>query len=133
VLQSGFSAVDGLWRRLVEEQAYGSVFLTPQWQEVWWERFGTGSRELRVLLVGHDSERLGLAPMMREGDTLSFVGSTDLYDYQDFIFGSADPADFYPALARCLGAEPWRTLDLRSIRESSPTLQHLPDRLRLDG
>ena len=133
LLQLELSTVSDLWRGLVEQQVNGSVFLTPEWQQVWWERFGGGPRALRVLLIGDQSKPIGLAPMMREGDTLSFLGGTDLFDYRDFVFGTARPDEFYPALARCLGAEPWRVLDLESIREGSPTLQHLPDLFRLDG
>ena len=88
---------------------------------------------MRLFLVGDPSKPLGLAPMMREGDTLSFLGGADLCDYQDFVFGSANPEEFYPALARCLSAQPWRVLDLQSVHEDSPTLQHLPELLRLDG
>ena len=131
--EAGLSTISHLWRRMAEQQAVGSVFLVPEWHQVWWERFGGNGKEMRLLLIGDPSRPLGLAPMMQEGDTLSFLGSADLFDYQDFAFGSTDPEEFYPALARCLSAQPWRVLDLQSIHQDSPTLQRLPELLRLDG
>jgi len=132
-LEASFHAASALWYQLIEQRDQGSVFLTPQWQETWWDHYGGDSKELLLLAVGDESAPLGLAPMVREGDTLSFLGSTDLFDYHDFILGHVLPADFYPTLASCLSKQPWQILYLESIPEDSTALQHLPDRFRADG
>ena len=132
-LEASFHTAAALWHRLIEQRDRGSVFLTPQWQETWWDHYGGDSKELLLLAVGDESGPLGLAPMVRDGDTLSFLGSTDLFDYHDFILGQVPPADFYPTLASCLSKQPWRVLRLESIPEESAALQHLPDRFRADG
>jgi CelD/BcsL family acetyltransferase involved in cellulose biosynthesis len=128
--QTGFAEATGLWRRLLEGMDWSSVFLTPEWQEMWWEQFGGDGWELRLLTVGPSSSPLGIAPMALQGDTLAFLGDTDLFDYHDFV-GSTP--EFYKALVECLGEEPWRTLDLRSVPQLSPTLTHLVDLYRAKG
>ena len=132
-LQGSFEAVAPVWRQLLQGHPQGSIFLTPEWQGAWWDQFGGGGYELRLLLVGPEKQPLGLAPLVRHGDTLSFLGDTDLFDYHDFVVGTADPADFFEQLATCMEQESWHTLDLRSLAETSPTLQHLPGRFRSLG
>ncbi len=127
-----FAAVERVWAAMARDQAEVSVFLTPQWHASWWERFG-GGLDLRLLVVGGEASPLGIAPMCYADGTLSFLGGTDLVDYHDFVFGASDPARFFAEAARCIDAEEWRTLDLTSIRETSPTLEHLPGLLRERG
>ena len=127
-----FAAVERVWAAMARDQAEASVFLTPQWHASWWERFG-GGLDLRLLVVGDEASPLGIAPMCYADGTLSFLGGTDLVDYHDFVFGASDPGRFFAEAARCLDAEEWRTLDLTSIRETSPTLEHLPGLLRGRG
>ena len=132
-LQAGFSSVYPLWQQMLPQQGPASVFLTPQWQETWWGQFDDGSRELCILLVGGEVSPAGIAPLVRQGDTLSFLGGTDLFDYHDFIMGPGDPAAFYGELVSCLDGERWRILDLHSLPAASPTVAHLPDLLRSKG
>ncbi|MEX2431151.1 MAG: GNAT family N-acetyltransferase [Dehalococcoidia bacterium] len=127
--QTGFDQAASIWHNLLEQKDWTTVFLTPEWQETWWEQFG-GDSQLRLLTIGPMAEPLGLAPMALRGETMSFVGDTDLFDYHDFIDGSSG---FYEVLVDCLDTEPWRTLDLRSVPEFSPTLPHLLDSFRAKG
>lgn len=128
--QTGFAEAAGPWRSLLERKTWTSVFLTPEWQETWWEQFGGDGWELRLLTVGPKDAPAGLAPMASKEGTLAFLGDTDLFDYHDFIDGSPE---FYETLVNCLEDEPWETLDLRSIPEFSPTLPHLLDAYRAKG
>ena len=127
VLPASFPAVSPRWSELAEWAGYGSIFLTPRWQQSWWSEFGGDGLELCVILVGQEDAPQGLAPLMRRGDTLAFIGDTELFDYHDFVLAKGAAADFYATLVTCLRDEPWRTLDLRSILEGSPTLRYLPE------
>ena len=126
---ASFTDLAGPWQAFVEQSDRGSIFVTPRWQEVWWQQFGDGS-ELCLIPVGPEAAPLGFAPLMRSGDSLSFIGDTDLFDYHDFVLGPGAPEDFYDALAKCLRDERWHSLTLTSLPEGSPTLELLPGRLR---
>jgi CelD/BcsL family acetyltransferase involved in cellulose biosynthesis len=115
-----------VWGRILAQRDGSPVFLTPEWQQVWWDQFGGDPKDLRLVVIGDDENPLGIAPMLLSGDTLTFLGDTDLFDYHDFVLQEKDAAAFYPALVECLNAEPWRAMELVSLVESSPTLEHLP-------
>ena len=61
------------WVQLLERQAEPVPFLHPTWQRVWLEEFQDG-RDLLLLAVRDGEELVGVAPLLRDGDTLSFVG-----------------------------------------------------------
>lgn len=119
---SEFDAHRALWHDLLGRRSWSSIFLTPEWQGLWYDQFGVDD-ELRLLTIGPADAPLGLAPLMLSGDTLTFVGDTDLFDYHEFI--DAAPG-FYEALVACIDTLPWKTLDLRSLPAFSPTLEALP-------
>src|SRR3972149_572399 len=59
------------WRTLLPRASMSKVFASPTWLRVWWQEFG-GGRELILLSVRRDGELVGVAPLMREGDTICF-------------------------------------------------------------
>ena len=120
-LRTGFDAVAPQWEALIARHDEPNLFLTPAWARTWWEHFG-GDADLCLLTVGPESGPLGIAPMTLDGDVLRFLGGTDLFDYHDFVIG--DPR-FYDALADCLDGEPWRTMELTSVPDGSPTLEEI--------
>ena len=126
---ASFAPVRPLWESLLRKAPWRSIFLTPEWQETWWDEFGADG-ELRLIAVGPPDAPLGLAPLRLRDGALSFLGDTDLFDYHDFI--AADPA-FHPALFDCLEREDWRTMTLDSVPEGSPTLRLLPEAARARG
>jgi CelD/BcsL family acetyltransferase involved in cellulose biosynthesis len=123
-------AASPLWHQLLERRSWSSIFLTPEWQGIWWSRFGNGNARLRLLTIGPEESPLGLAPMALDGDTLSFVGDTDLFDYHDFI--DVEPG-FHAAFIERVADEPWKTMDLRSLPAFSPAMRALPDAYRALG
>ena len=128
-LRTGFGAAGPQWDALVASQDEPNLFLTLEWQRTWWEHFG-GDADLCLLMVGSESDPLGIAPMTLDGDVLRFLGGTDLFDYHDFVTG--DPR-FYDALADCLDGEPWHTMELTSVPDGSPTLEQIPRIYRARG
>ena len=128
-----FAAANPRWKELIERGGPGPLFLTPRWQQSWWREFGGNGLELCLLLVGPAGSPLGLAPLMRRGDTLTFIGDTELFDYHDCVLGNGEPAAFYGALVERLRDERWNTLDLHSLVDGSPTLEHLPSLSEREG
>ena len=124
-----FAPARAVWEELLARLPWSTIFMTPEWQEAWWDEFGRDD-ELRLVTVGPADAPLGLAPLQLSGDLLTFVGGTDLFDYHDFI--APDPA-FYFELFDCLESEPWRGMELSSVPEWSPTLALLPQAARERG
>ena len=113
------------WQALLPLCASDTLFTTPQWQKIWWEQFGLG---FEMLLLGFegDSRFEGIAPLARSNGTITFAGSQDLFDYNDFLVSNEAESRFYSCLITHLEEEKWDTLRLSSLAESSPTLTHLP-------
>lgn len=112
------------WAALLEQQAEPVPFLHPAWQRVCLEEFRAG-RELLLLSVRDGESLLGIAPLLRGDGRLSFVGHYSFCDYMDFVVAPERSGDFFPALLDALLAETWTELELRGLREGSPTLAEL--------
>ena len=129
-LVSDIASASAVWNELLGHRDWSSVFLTPEWQEIWWDEFGQGGGDLCLTTVGPEAAPLGLSPLVSQDGILTFIGDTDLFDYHDFI---SVGDGFYEALVDCLVEEPWRVMDLVSIPQHSPTLAYLPEVLRSRG
>ena len=125
ITMESFQQLWDQWEALLPQGTFNSIFQTPLWHQIWWQELG-GDAELCLTAVRDDETLIGIAPLMRTGDTLSLLGNTDLWDYRDFIVARGEETNFYPALLDHLQGESWRELDLPSLPEHSPTLVHLP-------
>jgi len=74
-----------------------------------------------------------IASLAKSGDTVSFMGSQDTFDYNDFPIRSGHEEGFYQTLVECLEDQGVQTLRLESLRESSPTLGVFPEIARSRG
>jgi CelD/BcsL family acetyltransferase involved in cellulose biosynthesis len=127
-----FSDLAAEWSALLCNSAVDTIFLTPQWQGVWWKHFQAG-RDLRVLLARDDDgpeangELVGIAPLYaveQDGQTLlQFVGGVEISDYLDFIVMQGREEEVYRALMLYLRDEApaWDLLDLHCLPGHSPT------------
>src|SRR5258708_31542617 len=61
------------WNALLARSATDVVFLTQQWQRLWWE--ARGDEQLLIVLAERDGEQLALAPMFAVEGSLSLIGS----------------------------------------------------------
>jgi CelD/BcsL family acetyltransferase involved in cellulose biosynthesis len=61
------------------------------------------------------------------------MGTTETFDYNDFMVRPGYESDFFDTLLRSLEDEGCDTLELFSLVENSPTLQHLPELARQRG
>ena len=122
---TSFQDIRTEWEHLLSISPVNSIFLTPQWQEVWWESFGNG-RGMAGFYVCNESGVAAIASLSRSGDTLSFVGNQDTFDYNDFMVSPGYESVFFDILLRCLEEQSCNTLELVSLLETSPTLNYLP-------
>ena len=120
-----FDAIEGEWQELLTSCPAGGIFVTPQFQRVWWRHFG-GDSQLAVSSVRDGDRLLGIAPLMLRGDVLSFVGGSDLFDYRDFVVRGGEESAFFAGLWDHLVDLPWSMMELGELPEGSPTLEHLP-------
>lgn len=129
-----FSTASERWEALVAEGGGATVFDTPTWQQTWWDHFGNG-KEQRILSVRSDGGELELlAPMMQEGDVISFLGGTDLVDYHNFVCPGEPSQACLEAVFRELSVvADAKKLLFESISEGSIILKLLPDIARLAG
>ena len=129
---TSFDEFRGEWEEILSLSPANTLFLTPQWQEVWWESFGNG-KEMAGFFLGSAEEVMGIAPLARCGTTLSFVGNTDTVDYNDFMIAPGYETVFFDTLLDSMEEQQCSTLNLLSLRETSTTLTYLPDLARRRG
>lgn len=117
-----FDRVSGEWAGLIAQTPDPIPFATPAWQRVWLDHFQAG-RQLRVL-TARDGERLiGVAPFICDGDRAEFVGHYSICDYMDAVVTPGFEPAFFASILGTLSDEGAKTIDLRGLRVSSPTLE----------
>lgn len=78
-----------IWNKLLESGSTDVIFLTWQWQKVWWDEFGRG--RLLLIVAERDGEPVTIAPLFEDKGMIFFVGS-GWSDYLNFI---GDVSDSY--------------------------------------
>ena len=149
---TSFQDIRAQWLELLSQCSVNTFYLMPQWQEVWWDAFhegremagfylkdgigdvtgnsagnGTGNR------AGEADAVAAIASLSRQGESLSFVGSTETFDYNDFMVLPGREDEFFAAFLDWLEREEWGVLELPSLIEGSPTLEYLPELARRHG
>jgi CelD/BcsL family acetyltransferase involved in cellulose biosynthesis len=71
------------WDRLVAGST-DVVFLTLEWQRLWWQAFGSEEEQMLIVLAERDGDACAIAPMFASDGMLFLIG-TDGSDYLDFI------------------------------------------------
>ncbi|MFC1919282.1 GNAT family N-acetyltransferase [Chloroflexota bacterium] len=117
-----FETLTASWSGLLRKCGDCSVFLTPQWQKVWWNYWGVG--ELSLLGVHCKSELAGVIPLVKQGNKLSLLGSSDVCDYLDFIALPEDAGAICTAAMDFIDALEWDTFDLYSLSAQAVALEH---------
>ena len=129
---TSFGEIRTEWESLLAASPVNTLFLTPQWQEVWWESYGASSG-MAGFYVRSTEGVTAVAPLAKQGDTLSFVGNQDTFDYNDFMVSPGTEGEFYHSLLHSIEEQCCKSLELYSLRESSPTLKYLPEAARSHG
>jgi len=129
---TSFQDIQTEWESVLQESPANTLFLTPQWQKVWWDTFGDG-QTMVGFTYPYPEGVAAIASLAKDGDTVSFVGSQDTFDYNDFPIRPGHEIAFYQTLLECMEDQDCRILRLDSLRESSPTLEHFPEIARNKG
>jgi CelD/BcsL family acetyltransferase involved in cellulose biosynthesis len=121
--QGTFENLADHWRQILEDNAEPTFFDLQTWQKTWWSEFGSNS-ELRLLMVRSESGDVNMiAPLMVDGSEISFLGSTDLVDYHDFLSSGRLNSNCIQSLVSAVSemSEIDRIL-LQSLPGNSPTI-----------
>lgn len=129
---TSFQDTQSDWESVLQESPANTLFLTPQWQKVWWDTFGDG-HSLVGFTYPYPEGVAAIASLAKEGDIVSFVGSQDTFDYNDFPIRPGHEIGFYQTLLECMEDQDCRIMRLDSLRDSSPTLEHFPEMARQKG
>ena len=127
-----FQEIEREWESVLRDSPENTLFLTSQWQKVWWDTFGDG-HTMCGFTYPESNEISAIASLAKSGDTVSFIGSEATFDYNDFLIRPGHEVGFYQALLDCMEEQKFGMLRLVSLRETSPTLQILPDLARKHG
>ncbi|MFQ5855137.1 MAG: GNAT family N-acetyltransferase [Anaerolineae bacterium] len=122
-----FEELQGAWNGLVMRSVTNTIFLTYEWQTVWWEHLGRGDLFL-ITVWNDDATLIGIAPLFRSVDSagrriMEFVGCFDVSDYLDIIAdrGCVDVVSRAVMDTLADGEIEWDVLSLCNIPEASPT------------
>lgn len=106
------------------ELYWPSVFVLPPWLHTWHQAFGEDSEVfLRVAREGNTVA--GIAPLIKDGGTVRFLGSTDVCDYMDFITSPGKEKEFFSILLEDLGKNGVNRIDLAHVRPDSTVMTYL--------
>ena len=120
------------WQTLLDGDRAGKVFCDPVWQRVWIEEFA-GGRQPLFLTVRDGGRLIAVAPLLRDGTSLSLVGDHNICDYMDFIIAPGQEREVLALLLDALQDEAWTEMDLHGLAAGSPTLTLLPALARERG
>jgi len=120
--ESAFAALAGEWNGLVETSAANTVFATWDWQQAWWERWGS-EYQAQIVAIRDEGHLVGLAPLMglelAGRPALRLIGGTEVADYLDCVIARGWESKVLPALIEALGPA-WQLLDLHGLPAASP-------------
>jgi CelD/BcsL family acetyltransferase involved in cellulose biosynthesis len=116
---AGLSSLDSRLEELLARRQERLVFLHPAWLRTWLAEFG-GAVEPLVLTCG-DGELVGVAPLMRADDRLTFIGDSSICDFMDVLVDPEHADAAYADLWQQLCAEEWSELELWGLMASSET------------
>ena len=92
-----------------------------------------GQAELKLTSLREDGTLVGVAPLMQRDGAMTFLGSTDLWDYHDFVMSRGREGELYPLLFQSLSKQAWKQMDLVSLPASSAALRYLPELAKARG
>lgn len=114
------------WRNPDLALKWDCFFVLPPWLKAWGHIFGS-TTAMYLGAVRQAQEIIGIAPLLLENETASFMGDTDVCDYQDFIIAPGRSNDFFNVLLDDLSGKNITGLNLKTVRPDSATIRVLAD------
>ena len=122
--EESFESVSAYWAGPTCPLKWDCLFVLPAWLQVWWGEFGDDS-ELYLRSIKKGDDLIGIAPLLLNGESVSFIGSHDVCDFQDFIINPGYEQEFFEVLLENFYQQGITRLDLRSLRPDSSVVQYL--------
>jgi len=124
VMVETFESITSYWLAPGSRLKWDCLFALPVWLKVWWNCLGSMMTPcLRSVRFGRDL--LGIAPLVLEGNKVSFMGSPDVCDYLDFVVVPGKEREFFRLLIDYLKQQGITSLDLGPVRNESTVLNGL--------
>lgn len=125
---SNFAALEALqpdWDRLWEADLNATCFSRFSWVRASWRSYGSG-RRLQTAVVRDGNGIAGILPLVREGDTLRFLGDPRS-DYNDLLCRPQSAGEVVRCAFEALVSNPpeWRRCVLRNVPKISNLFPHL--------
>ncbi|MEW6142685.1 MAG: GNAT family N-acetyltransferase [Chloroflexota bacterium] len=121
-----FDSLRTQWMAVQTDSRADFVFSFPEWQELCWRQFREPLGYRLCLTAARDGgELIGIAPLVISGDTASFIGTTDVCDYLDFIVRPGYEERFFSTFFKVLHTWGVKNLDLAPLRPDSTALSYL--------
>jgi CelD/BcsL family acetyltransferase involved in cellulose biosynthesis len=124
VTLESFDSLTSYWLQSESLLMWNCIFVLPPWLEVWWHDFGSEA-ELYLGAIRKGGTIAGIAPLLLRGAEASFIGSTDLCDYLDFVIVPGKEIDFFNILLDDLQGRGIRRLNLRPLKPDSSVFTYL--------
>lgn len=90
-----FRTFSEAWDNFLFNSPQNTIFLTHEWFSSWWDSF-SGDKYLEILCFRRENDEIaGLVPLMKEGKKLSFIASSEVTDFCDFITEKQGEEEFF--------------------------------------
>jgi CelD/BcsL family acetyltransferase involved in cellulose biosynthesis len=122
------------WSALVTADPAGTFFHSPGFLKLYWEEFAERPEHLLLAFAEEDGEQVGAVAFERFGETLRFLGGTEVTDYMGPVAQPELQGAVAKELLAALGRrEDWRTADLRGLPEDRAWLDLLAEAAAAQG
>lgn len=125
IYDKSWNEVEKEWDDVFNSFSYNRIFQSPKVKKIWWKYFGKDNL-YKILVITYSNNKL-ISPLKVQGKTCSFIGSTDLFDYQDLIYSNYQDIDLgleklVNFISNDLSVE---ELIFNSIPDNSPTIKKM--------
>jgi len=122
-----FNEIQIEWEKILKNNPYQNniFFNSLDIKKIWWDVFQDSNKHL--LLISNKDKSI-IAPIIKEDKLITFLGSKDLFDYQDFVYKENISSNFLrDFLNYCFNDLKAKEIKFESIQEVSFTLKSLEE------
>ena len=130
----GLAPLRAEWDHLLSRTPADTIFLTWDWQDLWWRVLAQPSgAEAHALACYSGGDLVGVAPLLREGSTYHLAGGEEIADFLDVVALPGQEAAVAGAVLGYLAERSWDLFELRNLRQTAFSLTHLAPEARRRG